>query len=131
MFLYSKWTELPITARIKLANDFGIPRIRSVHVSDNRIVDDGYDLKAVEKALAVEKLQVYLNSKETDTDKLWELLVAKAEGRETVATQEETFTILPQEEQAQFNKEYEDRTGLKAPSQELPKKKRGRPKKIR
>jgi hypothetical protein len=78
---YSKWTELSLGTRTKIAETLGIPKVRSTHVSDNRVVDDGYNIKDIENVLSVSSLQTYFNSTETDVFKLYQMLVDKMEGR--------------------------------------------------
>lgn len=51
MFLYSKWLDLSISTRHKLAKELGIAKTSSTHVQDNRVVNDGYAIKDVEAAL--------------------------------------------------------------------------------
>lgn len=75
MFLYSTWLGTDLMTRVKLAEIFHIQKKGSTHVQDNRIVSDGYDIKEIETALSTENLQTYLKTKETDPNKLWELLL--------------------------------------------------------
>lgn len=87
IFLYSNWSDLSITARHQIAHALGIAKKHPTHVDSNRIVSDGYEMKDIEKALNVENLQAYLETKETDLTVLWEMLVSKVEGRDTVGVQ--------------------------------------------
>lgn len=80
---YSSWISLPLSTRVKIAEAFGFLKLRSTHVADNQVVDDGYILQDVENALKVASLQNYLKSTETDVTKLFQTLVDKMEGRET------------------------------------------------
>lgn len=79
MFLYHQWGKLSITTRAKIAKDFGIQKKRSTHVSDNRIVDDGYLLEDVETALAFDKIRAYVGTEETEPQILWNMFIEKVE----------------------------------------------------
>ncbi len=118
MFLYSKWLELPLSTREQIAQKFGIARIRSIHVSDNRVVDDGYNPKDIDICVNIEAIQHFINSTESDYNILWSLFIDIIEGRAEVKP-EPTIIILPPEEAEQFNKEYEDRTGKVAPREKV------------
>ncbi len=61
-----------------------IPKVRSTHVSDNKVVDDGYNLADVENAIKVIPMQNYLGSTETDVTKLFQMLVDDADGKKPV-----------------------------------------------
>lgn len=82
MILYSKWVGTPLATRNTLAQALGIAKTGTVEVQDNRVVKDGYALVDVENGLVAEKLQAYAGSTETDLPTLFELAIAKAEGRE-------------------------------------------------
>lgn len=75
MFLYSKWTSLPLPMRIEVARILNIPKTGTTHVDSNRIVSDGFAIHDVEKGLSVENVQVYLGTKEKDASILWTLLI--------------------------------------------------------
>jgi hypothetical protein len=77
MFLYSKWLSLPLSKRIELANKLGVAKVRSTHVANDVIVDDGYVISDIEGALTVEAMQALTGSKSTDVLVLWELLIAE------------------------------------------------------
>lgn len=103
---------------MQIATIFGIAKVRSTHVVDNRIQDDGYNVKDIESALTVEKMKEYVGVNEKDAVALFNLLVKKLEGKD--------ISILPSEEVKQFNAEFEDRTGNVAPiagEEEVPVKK--------
>lgn len=74
--------------RRKLAQAFGIAKTGSTHISDNRVISDGYDIGAIERAITVPALQAYLNTTETDHDILWTILIDKTEGRSVQTTSE-------------------------------------------
>lgn len=86
MFLYGHWIKLPIATRTAIAIAFGIPKTGSTHVANNEVISDGYKIFDVENALNLDALQRYLNSDETDFVILWNLLVAKTEGKEEEIT---------------------------------------------
>jgi hypothetical protein len=81
MFLYSHWRSIPLSTRIVIATAFGIAKIGPTHVSNNVVESDGYKIDDVERALNVDKLQEYTGSESTDMQVLFDLMVAKAEGR--------------------------------------------------
>ena len=115
-FTYSNWLSLSLVTRTKIAQRYGIPKVRSTHVSNNVVVDDGYNIKDVERIINVVFLQKELNSTEADLGILFSQLVNKLDS---------PIAILSKEEVEQFNKEYTERTGKVAPV--LDKPKRGRP----
>lgn len=79
MFLYSQWLSLPITTRIKIANDFGIIKKGSTHVVNNEIQSDGFSVKDIETALNTEAIQIYTGVLSNDLTILWAALVIKAQ----------------------------------------------------
>ncbi len=66
-FLYSHWLAISLSDRIQLAHKLGIKKSRSTHVSNNVVVDDGFNIKDVELGLTVENLQKITGSISTDT----------------------------------------------------------------
>lgn len=98
MLQYSKWMSLSLPTRIKIANHFGIPKLRSTHVSNDVVIDDGYNVKDIENALTIEALQNHLNSVEDDFNILLVLFIDVLEGRASL-TQErvEKENIIPGE----------------------------------
>lgn len=81
MFLYHHWTQLPLSTRNKIAQQFRIERKNSIEVFNDTIKSDGYLIKDIEEALNVDAIQIYLSTEETDMQLLWSLLVDKIEGR--------------------------------------------------
>ncbi len=79
IFLYSNWLSLPLNTRIKVANQFGIIKRGSTHVSDNMIKSDGFDIKDIETKLTVETLQGFLSSTEGDIHILWRDMLDRIE----------------------------------------------------
>ncbi len=61
MFLYSKWMELPLLTRVKIAEVFGIPKTGATEVSSNVVVKDGYAVKDIEEKLTIIAMQDYLS----------------------------------------------------------------------
>lgn len=94
MFSYSLWRQTPINTRIEIARVFGIAKIGSTHVVNNVVESDGYKVEDVDRALNVESIQNYTNSKETDPNVLWELLVAKASGSELITNDSRVGTLI-------------------------------------
>lgn len=132
MMLYSKWLETPLPLRMKIAAAFGIEKKGSTEVFNNMVKADGYLLKDIESKITVASMQKHLDTSVSDFTKLWDAVVAVAKGEKPVL---EPVTILPKEEVAQFNKNYEERTPGKTapvageePIEEKPKS-RGRVKK--
>lgn len=80
MIPYTKWTNVPLSTRIKIAEQFNIPKVRSTHVFNDVVQDDGYNVKDMENALTVPAMQAYLNSTETDLMILFQQTVDKIEG---------------------------------------------------
>lgn len=86
IFLYSNWLQLPIGTRIKIASIFGIPKVRSTHVSGTEILDDGYVIKDIESKITLATLQSHLNSTETDVHILWKDLLDEIGGKPKAPT---------------------------------------------
>ncbi len=84
MFLYASWLKLDLSVRARIATQFGIPKTLPTHVQDNVVVQDGYKVQDVESALNIDAIQQYIGVEHTDMATLWDLLVAKIEGREVV-----------------------------------------------
>lgn len=70
-----------MSTRIKLAEYFGIPKVGHTHVADNQVVSDGFLIKDVERALNYQAIREYVESDETDLEKLWVIMIDKVEGR--------------------------------------------------
>lgn len=80
---------LSLPTRMLIAKQFGIAKVGSTHVADNRILSDGYKIEDVERALNTDAIQLFVGTEETDAKILFDLLVAKIEGR-----------VLPTEKEA-------------------------------
>lgn len=77
------WLSLPTETKLALRNAFDIPRSGYVEVNDGRVLCDGTMMEDL-MYLTTEKMQEYLNSKETDFNLLFNLVV-------------ESFKPLPEE----------------------------------
>lgn len=84
MILYSSWLALSLTTRHKIADQFGIIKTGSTHVVDNQIKDDGFKIQDVENALNLIALQTFLETNETDMQKLFSEVVFRAENPDEV-----------------------------------------------
>lgn len=96
MILFSQWRNLPLSTRIKIAEQFGFKKVRSTHVANNEIVDDGFNIKDIEASLEVYHLQNYLDTAETDMGILWGWMVDKIEGREVNIPMKDIL-VVPEE----------------------------------
>lgn len=112
MILYHSWTLLPMSLRIKIAEQFGIKKLGSTEVVGNEVKSDGFKLKDIEDGLSVENLQKYLETIETDHIKLWNDMLDKMEGKTLVVV--DNFVVLKP-------------IATEAPPKTNEKKKRGRP----
>lgn len=74
--------RLSLPTRALIAKEFGFTKVGATHVSDNRIVSDGYNVDDVERQLSTENLQKFTGVEDTDSSVLWDLMVAKVEGRQ-------------------------------------------------
>ncbi len=123
MIPYSLWLAVPLSTRARIAHQFGIAKVRSTHVSNNQVVDDGYDVHTIEHVLSLEVMQGFLNSKEKDVMVLFKNLVDVMEGKVTIteSTPEETENVddesivepeatVPEEETPKITKVRKTRT---------------------
>jgi hypothetical protein len=80
IFFYSKWLELPLATRQKLAQVFNIPKTGATEVSSNIIVKDGYAVKDIEEKMSIEAMQDYLGAVDggDDLSVLFDQVVEKA-----------------------------------------------------
>lgn len=124
MLLYSSWTRLPLQTRHKIASQFGISKTSPTHVSDNRIVQDGFKVEDIENALNVRAMQEFVGVEHTDMQTLFELVIAKLENPEVEVTKEPEVI---EEKKAPEVVEEEIKKELKSePIEDKPKKKPGR-----
>ena len=75
MQIYSTWLSLPIGVRHQLAHKLGIEKKFPTEVQDNQIKSDGYALKDIEIALAIENLQKVLETEEKDHKTLLDWMI--------------------------------------------------------
>ncbi len=98
MILYSKWLDLPISTRIKIASEFGIVKKGSTEVFNDTIKSDGYVLKEIEAALCLENLQKFVDEpEEKDIVLLWNFMLNKINGIPKVKPSM-PITIIPEEQ---------------------------------
>jgi hypothetical protein len=93
---YSLWMGTPFITRVKIAQQFGIAKLRATHVSDNVVVDDGYNAKDIESAMNVEAMQAFLESKDTDVDTLFALVVERIENPVITVVSEPIVEVSPE-----------------------------------
>ncbi len=86
---YSKWVGTPLFIRQKIAREFGIAKVRSTSVVNDYVMDDGYEIHAVEGALQPQHLQKFLNSDEKDILVLFQHLIDVMEGKIAITPKEE------------------------------------------
>jgi hypothetical protein len=91
--MYSKWINLSLETRNKIAEVFDIVKKGSVEVFSNTIKSDGYLIADIDKAITVSSMQSYLGSKETDSNVLFDMLVNKFEPKPEVVAQGEIAKI--------------------------------------
>lgn len=92
--LFSKWNSLSLSTRVQIATAFGVAKVGPTHVFDNTIQSDGFKFQDIERAITIEKMQEYLNTNQANFDTLWDMLVAKTEGRlETITADEKVGTL--------------------------------------
>ena len=82
MLLYGSWVALPLSTRVQIAEKFGIKKKGMTHVINNHIQSDGYEVKDIESAITLHSMQDFLGTEEEGLNELWEMMVAKIEGRE-------------------------------------------------
>ncbi len=107
---------MPLSTRIKIAEQFKIIKKGSTEVFNDTIKSDGYLIKDIEEILNIPTLQDYLNTEESDINLLWEWMLVKIEGKQM---KQGATSVLSKEEVLRMNKEYEARTGKVAPIPEI------------
>ena len=93
-FLYSRWRALPINVRADIARLFGIAKVGSTHVQDNVIVSDGYKIEDVERAISPENIAVFTGLDSDDPDALWDAMLHKVRGGETIVPEEPVVVVV-------------------------------------
>lgn len=109
---YSKWLDLPLATRQKIAEEFGIVKRGSTHVVDNKIQSDGYLVHEIEKALTPVRISSYLlmdNDADVDMTILWDMLIRHIENPTPKAEIAATFEILPQKDALKAKRAYKKR----------------------
>lgn len=91
----SLWLSLKKETREVLARELNIPRSKNVEVVDNRVVCDGHSVEDLYRGVTLEKLQEFVDSKETDVLKLFGEAVKKVENPETEPPQEINTDVKP------------------------------------
>lgn len=129
MLLYGNWLRLSLPTRQKIAQEFNITKKGPTHVVDNVVKDDGYPISEVEAALSVDNIQKFLNTDEGDINVLWERLVYRIDKGFDVMDSNEVIKI-PVAVKADA-KELSGMMGSKGDANVEPKKKRGRPAKVK
>ncbi len=82
LFSYQLWLALPLSTRHKLAEKYGVARTRPIHVVNNEVSDDGYDLKQLTTAFSLSKLEAYLAPASDMTyQELWDAMISEIEGK--------------------------------------------------
>lgn len=95
--LYSRWCDTNLSTRYKIAEIFGIKKVRSTHVADNKVKDDGFEIKDVEEAMTTPKLQEFLKNPSDDLGVLFQLLVDTLEGKLSEVTIQPDPTLIVDE----------------------------------
>ncbi len=79
---------MPLVTRAQIAEKFGIQKKGPTHVVNNNVQNDGYDIKDIEGAITLYAMQKFLGTEEEGLSELWEMMVAKVEGRHFEPIQE-------------------------------------------
>jgi hypothetical protein len=74
------WISLPKEIKDKLAGVFHIPKRGTVHVSDGRIIEDGFMKEDLTRCLTLEAMQKYTGSTSDKFIELLSLSIEKVEG---------------------------------------------------
>lgn len=85
--LYTTWLNTPLSERIKFATEHGVAKLRPTHTSNNRVVDDGYEISSIEPIIAPLPEDYFLEKKEESVE-----LETKEEPKEVEALEEKTQT---------------------------------------
>ena len=94
MLFYSQWCRLPLYVRAEIARLLGIAKTGPTHVANDQIVSDGYKIEDVEAAITnIALMQSVTGTTYDDRDVLFDLVLARAEGREIPKQVEEKKVI--------------------------------------
>jgi hypothetical protein len=115
MFSYSKWLDLPLATRVKLAEIFGITKTGATEVASNHVIKDGYAIKDLEEKLTPEAMQEYLGAVDGEDANLFDLVIeevmyvppAPVVAQEIITKTTITETIVKPVEQASVVEEAE------------------------
>lgn len=90
------WVSLPNDVRDRIRTIFSISRSSHVQVNDGKIETDGTTPQDFQ-SLTVDKMQTYLNTKDDDFLKLFDMVVAKvkAELNPSVTITASTIEVMP------------------------------------
>ena len=72
-----EWVKVPHEVRLELVQEFGLKRSGIIQVFNNTLMSDGYSYEDL-APLTVERMQLYVGTRETDYFKLWEATTNKA-----------------------------------------------------
>ncbi len=97
MINYFYWLGKPWEARLKLAEKFGLKRAGGTVVENDKVTSDGYAQDAVYQTFTVQRMQEFLDSKETNPVVLFDLCVEKAMKPEINENGKNEDTELPRQ----------------------------------
>ena len=93
---------MPLVTRAMIAEKFGIKKTGPTHVVNNFIQSDGYALKDIEEKLTQYAMQDFLGTEEEGLPELWDMMIAKIEGRYTEPVKEKMEAAMTNEEAKDF-----------------------------
>ncbi len=113
MLSYSKWLDLPMAMRVKIATQFGIIKKGSTEVFNNTIKSDGYLLKDIETSLSAENLRIFVDEpNENDMVTLWNLMLNKMNGIPKITKEDKKEIPVIVEEQVAPSKPVKEESEL-------------------
>ncbi len=96
MIIFSRWLDLPMNTRTKIAAEFGLEKKGMIEVFNNTVKSDGYYIKDIENAITTENLQKFVEEPdEKDIVVLWNLMLNKINGVPKSKPPELPSVILP------------------------------------
>lgn len=93
--LYQTWQSLPIYVRHTVATLFGVAKIHPTHVSDNRIVADGYDFGDVDRAITPVTMEKLTGMVSEDMGAQWDALMIKLGYKTEERVSDESLILYP------------------------------------
>lgn len=75
---------MPLVTRVAIAEKFNIKKKGATHVVNDFVQSDGYEVKDIDEAITLHSMQEFLGTEEEGLSELWEMMVAKIEGRTNV-----------------------------------------------